>query len=50
MLNVTEALCLCIEAQAGDVELESAFDDRADSLVEALVKVITHNAGQHHAD
>ena len=40
MLNVTEALRLCIEAQAGDAEQESAFDDRADSLVEALVKVI----------
>lgn len=48
MLNVTEALRLCIEAQAGDVEQETAFDDRADSLVEALVKVITNNAGQQH--
>jgi hypothetical protein len=48
MLNLTEALCRCIEAQAGDAELESAFDDRADSLVEALVKVIINNFGRPH--
>lgn len=49
MLNLTEALCLCIEAQACDAEPESAFDDRADTLVEALVRVITSNVGQPHA-